>query len=82
MLVVEELFGDLDGEPESCIIRPHDFILGNAIEVLSSEETSSQGTPSNQPVVVFLKEGSIFNLNFISHQHVVLVRSSNRLMQV
>ena len=76
------MFGEFDGEEKGGIIGPDDFIFRNSTVVFAGEETSGEGTPSNQAKVVVGEKFFIFDFEVSSDKHIVLILAADGFVKV
>lgn len=59
------------------------FMFGfDPVKVLASEETTSQRTPGNQSIVVFLVKGQVLYFMHFASKHIVLTLSADGFVKV
>ena len=76
------MFHHLDRESAILVSKATEFLFLQSLQIFASQNTSTEGTPSNQSVVILFIQRLILYLIFLSHQHIVFVLRSDGFMEI
>lgn len=80
--LVEDTLEEFVREVLVLVIEPIDFFLSDALKMSSGKEATGKGAPGNKPVLVILIETKVLDLIFSPLEHVILILSTDRLVEV